>query len=286
MRLKSKAAAIVAAVTIVLSMSVATAFAAAAAQQETVNLLVGDENGSGYAATYGGELTMAPAVMSKIELPGEKFTFQVYVQDSTTDTVTGVRQWKWMTFQDFEDIQLENTNTVAPFSYRVGMDDLTILTDGTAVSPVTLLTTETIGYTPLTDSTYGYLIRVEYKALDASGTANSTSPKTYSETETVSVIKNDSTRVSFAKSGTVKKAGTKFNFSVSPDCGVGTIRVTIKKSGSATRTYNVMTDEDGDATATLKLGTKNGTYKVSAKFLGSLFGVASPTATKSVKATR
>jgi len=286
MRLNLKVAVFIAAATLALGMSVATALAAAA-QQETVALQVGDEMGSGFAATYGGDIAIAPVVTSKIELPGEKFSFQIYAQDSTTDTVTGARQWKWMPyFVDFEDIQLEDTNTVPAFGYRLGVDDAVILTDGTAVSPIARLTTDTIGYTPLTTGTYGYLIRMEYKARDTSGTANSTAPKSYTETETVSVIKNDSTRVVFSKSGTAKHAGTTFNFQVSPNCGVGTVRVIVKKIGSPTLTYNIVTDENGHATRTLKLGTKHGTYKVCAKFLGNVWGVASPTATKSVTANR
>ena len=286
MRLNLKVAVFIAAATLALGMSVATALAAAA-QQESVALLVGDEMGSGYAATYGGSIAIAPVVTSKIELPGEKFSFQIYAQDSTTDTITGERQWKWIPyFVDFEDIQLEDTNTVPAFGYRLGVDDAVILTDGTAVSPIARLTADTIGYTPLTTSTYGYLIRMEYKARDTSGTANSTAPKSYTETETVSIIKNDSTRVVFSKTGTARHAGTKFNFQVSPNCGVGTVRVIVKKTGSPTLTYNIVTDENGHATRTLKLGTKHGTYKVYTKFLGNVWGVASPTATKSVTVNR
>jgi hypothetical protein len=286
MRLNSKVAAAIAAAALMLCVSVATAIAATPAGQESVALLVGDDTGAGYSATYGGEVVLAPAVMSKIELPGEKFTFQVYAQDTTTDTVTGLRQWKWIAFQDFEDIQLEDTNTVPAFRYRVGMDDLTILTDGSAVSPITLLTTDTIGYTPFEAATYGYLIRAEYKTRDSSGTVNSTNPKSYSETEIVQVIKEDSTKVTFSKVGVAKHAGTHFHFQVSPNCGPGTVRVTVKKAGSATLTYNLTTDEDGFAQATLKLGTKHGSYKVYAKFLGNIFGAASPTASKSVVASR
>ena len=285
MRLNLKVAVFIAAAMLVLGTSVATALAAAA-QQETVALQVGDEMGSGYAATYGGDIVIQPVVTSKIELPGEKFSFQIYAQDSA-DAVTGLRQWKWMPyFVDFEDIQLEDTNTVPAFGYRFGMDDTIILTDGTAVSPIARLATDTVGYTPLTPSAYGYLIRMEYKARDTSGTANSTSGKSYTETETVSIIKYNSTKVAFSKSGTVKHAGTKFNFQVSPNCGPGTIRVTVKKSHSKTLTYFISTDENGHATRTLKLGTKHGTYKVYAKFMGNLFGVASSTAVKSVTAHR
>jgi hypothetical protein len=278
MRLNSKVAVFVAVASLVLATTVATAFAAAA--QENVALQVGDEMGSGYAATYGGEIILAPAVMSKIELPKDKFTFQVYVQDSA-DPTTGVRPWVWKTFQDFEDIALEDTNTVAPFSFSLGKDDLTILTDGTPVSPITLLTTATVGSTPFTPTTRGYMIRAEYKPL-----GSSSSPASYSETEFVQVIQEDSTKVTIAPSKTIRRAGTTFSFTVSPDCGVGTVRVTVTKAGTKALTYNLTTNEAGKVTAKLKLGTKNGTYKVSAKFLGNDFGVASPTASKSIKATR
>jgi hypothetical protein len=186
----------------------------------------------------------------------------------------------WKDFEGFEDCQLEDTNTIAPTDYRIGMDDAVILSDGSVVDPAAaLLDTATIGYTPFTPTTHGYLIRCEYKP-----GGSSTTPPSYSETETVSLITNDPTAVSFSKSGTVKHAGTNFNFQVSPDCGPGTITVTVTKSGSATRTYSVTTDQNGAASATLVLGTKNGAYKVSAKFLGNAFGVASKTVTKSVVA--
>lgn len=285
MRLNLKVAVFIAAATLVLGTSVATALAAAA-QQETVALQVGDEMGSGFAATYGGSIVIQPVVTSKIELPGEKFSFQIYAQDSTTDTVTGLRQWKWIPyFVDFEDIQLEDTNTVPAFGYRFGMDDTIILTDGSVVSPIARFTTDTIGYTPLSSSSYGYLIRMEYKARDTSGTANSTSAKSYTETETVSIIKYDSTRVSISTVGTIKHAGTHLHFRVSPNCGVGTVRVTVTKHGSKILTYNLKTDEEGFVSAALKLGTAHGTYKISAKFLGNTFGVASPTAVKSIRAS-
>lgn len=267
MRLNSKVAVVIAAAVLVLGMSVATAVAAVVAQQ-TVALKAGEDMGSGFTGTYGGEIVLQPAVISnKAELPGDKFHFQAYVMDvesSGTGIPTGM---VWKDFKDFEDIQLEDTNTVLPFTFQIGLDDGVILSDGTVIHPPS-----------------PYQIRCEYKTLDSSGTANSTSPKSFSETETVTVIKNTWTKVSFSTSGTVKHAGTNFHFQVSPACGEGTIRVTVKKPGSKTLTYDVATDENGSASAKLKLGTKNGTYKVFAKFLGNDYGVASGTAIKNVHA--
>ncbi|HEY5506718.1 MAG TPA: hypothetical protein VIK83_04420 [Coriobacteriia bacterium] len=261
MRLNSKAAVFIAAATLVLATSAATAFAAAAAQEQ-VALQVGSDMGTGYTGTYGTDITLAPAVMSKIELPGDKFHFQAYV--SNVDSMGVSVGMQWLDFRDFEDIQLEDTNTVPAFGYAIGADDAVILGDGSVVTP-----------------TFPYLIRAEYKPL-----GSSTAPATFSETETVSIIKEDSTKVTIAPSKTVRHAGMYFTFTVAPNCGVSTVRVTVSKSGMKSVVYNPVTNEDGIVTAKLKLGTKNGTYKVSAKFLGNIYGVASATASKNIKATR
>jgi hypothetical protein len=261
MRLKHKVAVAVAAAMLLVGTSVATAVAAG--PQQTVALQVGSEMGTGYVGAYGNEILLAPALMTSIELPGDKITFQAYVQDSV-DASGNPGAWKWMSFRDFEDIQLEDTNTVQPFSYSIGVDDGVILTDGTVVTPA-----------------FPYSIRAEYKV-----GGSSTSPASFSETETVGLIKNASTRVAISTSGAIRRAGTRLKFQVSPNCGVGTVRVTISKSGSKTLTYNVTTDASGAASQTLKLGSKNGTYKVSARFLGNAYGVASKTAVKNVRASR
>ena len=260
MRLKSKVAVAIAITVLLVAVSVVSAFAAAT--QESVALQVGADMGTGYVGSYGAEILLAPAVMSKIELPGDKFHFQALVQDVDASG-TPLPGMAWKDFQDFEDIQLEDTNTVQPFGYRIGMDDHVILGDGSSVLPV-----------------FPYQIRCEYKPA-----GSSTSPASYSETETVTLIKNLSTKVSIT-AGTVRRAGTTFTLQVSPNCGVGTINVTVKKTGSKTLTYKLTTDEDGRVSAKLKLGTTNGTYSVSAKFLGNMFGVSSPTAVKQVHATR
>ncbi len=269
MRLKSKAAAVIVGATLLVAMSVATAFAVVA--QQSVALQVGSDMGSGYAGTYGTEVVLTPAVMSKIELPGDKFHFQVLMQDVDTSG-TPVPGMVWKDFRDFEDIALEDTNTVPPLSFRIGIDDSVVLTDGSIVSPVS-----------------PYQIRCEYKAWDSSLTtpaAGSTSPNTYSEIETVTVLAADAPKVKVTASKTVRRAGTYFSFQVSPATGVGTIRVTIARSGHTALTYTLVTDEDGYVKAKLKVGTKNGTYKVSAKFLGNAYAPASATASKTLHVAR
>jgi hypothetical protein len=251
---------------LVLASAAAMAYAAVAAPQQIVALQVGDEMGNGFTGAYGDEITLQPASMTSIERPGEKFHFQAYVSDVTSQGVPVGMQW--IDFRDFEDIQLEDTNTVQPFGYELGKDDAVILGDGSVVYP-----------------TPPYQIRAEYKALDSSGTANSTAPKSFSETVTVSIDKNTYTKVSIS-AGAIRHAGTYFTFKVSPNSGPGTIRVTIKKSGAKNKVYNVATDEDGVASVKLKLGTKNGAYKVYAKFLGNAYGAASGTALKTVRASR
>lgn len=271
MRLKSKFAIAIAIAALLVAVSAVAAFAAAS--QESVALQVGDEMGAGFSGAYGDEVVLQPACMSKIELPGDKFHFQVYINDVDASGTPVGQVWK--DFGEFEDVQIEDTNTVAPFGFRLGVDDWVILGDGSAVHP-----------------TFPYQIRCEYKpnvaGLDASGTpkaGSSTSPPSYSETETVNLLKNMYTKTSI-RAGAVRRAGTTLSFRVSPNSGVGTIRVLVKKTGSKTLTYNLKTSENGYVSRKLKLGNKLGTYKVYAKFLGSTFGAASPTAVKTLHANR
>ncbi len=262
MRLKFNAT--VAAIVTALLLGAVVAPAMAALSPQTVALQLGDSAGTGYYAAYGQGIDLLPTSLSTIERPGDVFAFEAYVTDSD-----GVQ--KWLPLQDFESITLEDTNTVQPFGFRLGYEGTVSLTDFSTAA-----------------LTFPAQIRCEYKPVDpATGKSASTTPdKTYSETETVNVVKNGVTKVTIATSGTIKHAGTVFKLHVSPNCGVGTIKVTVSKSGSPTRTYNVTTDQDGYATSTLKLGTRNGTYKVTAKFLGNLFGAASKTAVKFVHANR
>jgi hypothetical protein len=281
MRLNSRAAVFIAAATLVLATSAATAFAAAAHETVALDLAgfkidpiaraIGTVDSVDTSASpaymvaeghYGEEVTLQPVVLSKIELPNDVFHLQVLVHDVDASGTPLPGDPVWKDFQGVEDIKLEDTNTVSPSSYAIGMDDMVAFGDGTVATPV-----------------FPYTIRCEYKPAGAS-----TDMPSYTETETVGLIKWTSTRVTFAKSGTVKKAGTLFNFQVGPDCGAGVIKVTVSKPGSKTLTYSVVTDVFGSASETLKLGTKNGTYKVSARFLGNRYGVASKTVTKSIKA--
>ncbi|MDR3685594.1 MAG: hypothetical protein P4L93_01365 [Coriobacteriia bacterium] len=262
--MNSKVAVLVAGVVLLLASTAAVAHAATPAPYTPVALQVGTEMGNGFSGAYGDEVELQPATMNSIERPGEKFHFQVYMSTLTSQGVP----FGWTDFKDFEDIQLEDTNTVQPFTYNIGVDDGVILNDG--------LGTVAFPQSP-------YQIRCEYKALDSSGTANSTLAPSFSETETVTVEKNMSTTVGISTSGSVKHLGTNFNFQVSPDCGIGNIVVTVKKSGAKNRTYTLTTDETGAVSAKLKLGTKKGTYKVYAKFGGNAYGVASKTAVKTLK---
>jgi hypothetical protein len=232
--------------------------AALATSPQKVALLLSDEMGSGYSASYGQEIDLLPTVLSSIELPGDKFTFQAYVADSD-----GVM--KWLPISDWEPITLEDTNTVPPFGFRMGYDGIVSLSD-------------------FSDRALTY--PVDIRCLYQPAGKDTTPTPSFSESETVDVIKYSSERVTFSTIGTVKAAGTRFKFHVTPVAGIGTIKVTIKKPGAATRTYNVTTDADGNASSTLKLGITKGAYAVSAKFLGNQWGDASGTAVKRVLATR
>jgi hypothetical protein len=291
MRLNSKVAVVIAAAVLVLGMSAAAAVAAVGGPQQWVALdLAGskltpaeralsvDESGTPSTfhmavGAYGDEITLQPTVLSAVpELPNDVFHFQVLVNDvDASGTPLPAPVWKDLSAE--LDIKLEDTNTVPAITYLLGVDEQITLGDGSAWTP-----------------TFPYTLRCEYKPGGSSTTTGTgfspfAGSASYSETETVSLIRNDSTRVTFSTSGTVKHAGTHMHFRVSPNCGVGTIRVTVTKHGSKTLTYNLTTDADGLASGTLKLGTAHGTYKVSAKFLGNIYGVASPTASKNVRAS-
>ena len=262
--MRSKFNAAMAAIVTALLLGAVVAPAMAALSPQTVALQLGDSAGTGYYASYGQGIDLLPTSLSTMERPGDVFTFEAYVMDSD-----GVQ--KWLPLQDFEAITLEDTNTVQPFGFRLGYEGTVSLSDYSTAA-----------------LTYPAQIRCEYKPVDPdTGKSTSTEPeKTYSETETVNLVKNAATRVTISTSGTVKRAGTVFKLHVSPVSGIGTVKVIVSKSGSLTRTYLVPTDQDGNATKTLKLGSKNGTYRVTARFLGNQFGAASKTATKSVHPTR
>lgn len=221
---------------------------------------------------YGDEVTLQPTVMSAMELPNDVFHFQILVSDVDASG-TPLPEPVWKDLSAEFDVKVEDTNTVPAVSYSIGYDDIVTLGDGTLSVP-----------------TFPYQIRCEYKPGGASTTTGAgLSPfagsASYSETETVDLLKNTSTKVTISTIGTVKRAGTKFAFRVAPNCGTGIIRVTVTKSGSKTLVYNLTTSVNSYTSPTLKLGTKNGTYKVGAKFLGNTYGVASPTAVKTVRAS-
>jgi hypothetical protein len=200
--------------------------------------------------------------MSKIELPGDAFTFQILVNDVDASSTLLPGDPVWKNFESDINVTLEDTNTVPAVSYAIGMDDSVTLGDGSVVTP-----------------DFPYTIRVEYKP-----GGSSTAPASDSETETVDLIKWTSTKVTMSTSGVIRHAGTTFNFTVGPDCGVGTIKVTVAKAGTKTQTVYVTTDEFGTASQVIVLGAKKGTYKVSAQFLGNRYGVASRAVSKNVVA--
>lgn len=293
MRLNSKVALVIAVAMVVLGMSTVAAIATVGGPQQWVALdLAGsklspaervlsvDESGTPSTfnmavGAYGDEITLQPTVISNVpELPNDVFHFQILVPNDVDASGTPVGP-AWKDLSAELDVKVEDTNTVLPITYLLGVDDQVVLGDGTLWTPV-----------------FPYQLRCEYKPGGTSTTSTviAYSPfegsKSYSETETVALIRNRSTKVALSTSGSIKHAGTKFNFHVSPNCGVGNIKVTVTKAGSKTLTYTVVTDADGYASATLKLGTKNGTYKVSAKFLGNTYGVSSSTASKNVHANR
>ncbi len=114
-------------------------------------------------------------------------------------------------------------------------------------------------------------------------------PKTgtayHSEPFRIRLVKNTKTAVKITAPASVR-AGREFIslFEVLPNSGIGKVRVTIKKvagAGTFRKTMTLTTDEEGGIEQALKFATA-GSYRVSAKFLGNTFGVASPTASRTI----
>lgn len=112
--------------------------------------------------------------------------------------------------------------------------------------------------------------------------ASKNATESVSDPVTVSVIRNTRTSVSIGAPRRVVRKGSRFSFTVSPDCGASLVRIRVlDKRGKAVQTTTILTDEYGYGTRVLTF-PKTGTYRVQAQFLGSQFGKASGVAAKTV----
>jgi hypothetical protein len=102
-----------------------------------------------------------------------------------------------------------------------------------------------------------------------------------SETVVVSVIRNTRTKVAVSVPRKIAHSGARFGFTVTPDSGIGPVRIRVFRSGKLIKTTTMLTDEYGYTARVLSF-PKAGTYRIEAQWLGNQFSKASTTSVKTV----
>jgi hypothetical protein len=159
----------------------------------------------------------------------------------------------WVTFG--EGLTVENTGVVPVQSIMLGYDDASVI--------------------------YPAQFRTVFLTKASGGTTIGVSAA-----QTVSALKYHKSTLKMAPSKTVRHAGTRVRFTVSPVSGPGDVKVTISHKGAKTQTIIVTTNEDGVAYPKLRLGSGAGSYKIKATFLGDRFAPHSKSVSKTVYASR
>lgn len=221
----------------------------ALADTVTVNLGI-----SPATTTYDHDVLITPTIIGTESIPGDAITLETWSSVDATWTLFG------------EGLKVEDTGTVCPQYVSIDETFLPWYIGG-AWTPTNFRAT----FKPVS------------RGKDASGTAWPAPPAVVSNTATLTVSKIGTVRVKTSYPKTVKH-GKKYTFSAhnSPNVGAGTIRFTITRHGYRTVTVNAHADDSGWASTKLKFA-KKGTYKVTARWLGSAFGVASKAVSTNVK---
>jgi hypothetical protein len=219
-------------------------FAAAPAFANTVsvNLAI-----SKTTAVYGQEVAITPTILGTQTIPGDGITLETWDSVGATWTAFG------------EGLKVEDTDTVSPQYLSVDETFLPWFIGGKWTPTVFRAT-----FKPVSRGT------------DTSGTALPAPPSVTSAGTvqmTVGAIKTVKTKNTSPKSA---KRGKKVTLSAyaAPSAGLGMMRFTISGKGMRTRTVKAETEDDGLATVSFKFA-KKGTYKITARWLGSRFGAAS-----------
>jgi hypothetical protein len=193
---------------------------------------------------------------------GNEFTLQTSVAGTSTlalSTVVIEKSWDGQTWttDGLEGLKTDgDTGTVDP------IDPAYVIVDDT------LLPTAYSASLPLT-----VYFRAIYKPVDAAGKALPASENQTSAPTAITIGRNSKVKaVVSAPRYASRKRSFFINSAMSPNSGIGLMRVTISKRGYK-RSYLVWTDESG--TADLRVKLKKATYKVQTKWLGNVFGKAS-----------
>lgn len=192
---------------------------------------------------YGDEITLQPSVVGTSTL--------------ALSTMALEKSWDGVNWTNngLEGLKFEGTTgTVVPLDpqYLV-VDDSMLNPDVASTLPVTVY------------------FRAIYKPVGLDGKAIASEVQTSAPTA-ITIVRNTKVKVqtTVPKKAKQNKAFT-IAAQVSPNCGVGTVNVTITKKGFK-KVYQLTTDETGYADVRVKL--KAGHYNVQEKWLGNVFGVS------------
>jgi hypothetical protein len=194
---------------------------------------------------------------------GDEFTLQPSVVGTSTlafSTVTIEKSWdgvNWNT-DGLEGLKTDgDTGTVDP------IDPMYFVVDESLLPP-----TYPIG------PNIAVFFRAIYKPVDAAAKALPASENQTSAPTAITLVRYSRVKASTsAPRYASRKRSFLISSSTSPDSGIGLMRVTISKRGFK-RSYLVWTDESG--TADLRVKLKKSTYKVQSRWVGNVFGKASP----------
>jgi hypothetical protein len=200
---------------------------------------------------------------------GQEFVLYPSVVGTSTlalSTVTIEKSWdgvNWNT-DGLEGLKAEgDTGTVVPLDPQHMITDESLLPAGYA------------GGLPLT-----VYFRAIYKPVGLTGAAIASENQTSAPTA-ITLVRQSKVKafVSVPKNASYKRAFTVAS-SMSPNCGPGTIQVTITKKGFK-KVYVLATDDSG--TVDLRVKLKKGSYKVQSRWAGNIFGPGAKSATKTVR---
>ena len=192
---------------------------------------------------YGDEFTITPS-MNTTAFPGDTVDIQYLAADNT-----------WVKYG--ESLSIEDTTDPDPVS---GI---------TTITPLAFVLDESLSYPAV--------VRAYFVP------HNSAEGTTASNPVWIRMKKNTHTAVKITGDFHIMHATTnEYLGTVAPVSGIGSIKVTVKRLATgATKSYIIATDESGIGTFNFK-PAKAGRYRISEKFLGNQFGVASATAAKTV----
>lgn len=200
---------------------------------------------------------------------GQEFTLDTSVVGTSTlafSMVTIEKSWdgvNWTT-DGLEGLKTDgDTGTVDPIDPQYMIVDDTLLPTAYSAS------------LPL-----NVYFRAIFKPSGVDGKLLSASENQTSAPTAITLVRNTKVKATVsAPRYASRKRGFWITSAMTPNSGIGMMRITISKKGFK-RSYVVWTDESGSAGLKVKL--KKGTYKTQAAWLGNVFGKSARSATKTV----